>query len=61
MVSFRAIDCYQASVPNFQDLDKYFHLILFKLMIKKSPWLSQGESNLIIVQVDLDLLVLPTG
>jgi len=25
MVSFRAIDCYLASVPNFQDLDKYFH------------------------------------
>ena len=27
-------------------------------MIKKSPWLSQGDDDLIIVQIDLDLLVL---
>ena len=25
---------------------------------KKTPWLSQGDDDLIIVQIDLDLLVL---
>lgn len=29
-----------------------------KFVDKKTPWLSQGDSNLIIVQIDLDLLVL---
>ncbi len=30
-------------------------------MIKKSPWQDQGDNDLIIVQIDLDLLEASTG
>lgn len=58
MVSFRAIDCYLASVPNFKDLDKSFPLILSNLFIKKITLLGRSDQFLVIVQIDLDLLVL---